>query len=525
MKFLSSLPGFPKVPRQVAGSTGDSRRSAAESSAAARGPEYRRKFQTAFGWVAPLGRLLPPYSDKLPLPPGYVRLADAWKSAYIEAGRWGVSLDWSDLHLRNSVARRIGEAAARGEVRIAGFTAGSSVACWFPREVWTAPTVIRGRVAYPSYVASQGGLVRLGTGPDGTQCQPFMSLHDLAVLLGATSPPPFPPGCELTITDFPARAPTTDRGADQPDASVDRSAARPGTMLGLPAPSTTDVDAMAPPTQPAAPAPDPARTAPGHDREFRVAANASASTGEDPPKTLESAGGAGGPPSDLHLSSTGLDRRFAAGLIEHGATEERRLPHEPHEPANAAAHRLLPETWPGASDRRPEAGSGVETSATDPSLPMPSSTPVGTDSDLDGARRDQAPSGLGFELSTGMPAAVAPDAGSSSVQVAFGSVPSWQKRDKRKTGRPPLADHLLFPKAREWISTGRSFESVADLCKELSNWLREAHPGYSMDPSSIGGAFYRRGRDLLDALCPPVPVPVGTLPNGRPRASIKAERD
>jgi len=151
------------------------------------------------------------------LPPGYVRLADAWKITYVEAGRWGVSLDWSDLHLRNSVARRIGEAAARGEVRIAGFMAGSSFACWFPREVWTAPTVIGGRVAYPSYVASQGGLVRLGIGPAGSPCQPFMSLRDLATVLDAVDLPPPPPPNGMAINEPPTLEPDMACGAGEPD--------------------------------------------------------------------------------------------------------------------------------------------------------------------------------------------------------------------------------------------------------------------------------------------------------------------
>ncbi len=217
MKFLSSLLGFPKVPRQDAGSTGNSQRSAAGSSTTTRDPEYQRKFRTAFGWVAPVGRLLPPYSDKLPLPPGYVRLADAWKIVYVEAGRWGVPLDWGDLHLRNSVARRIGEAAARGEVRIAGFMAGSSVAYWFPREVWTAPTVIGGRVAYPSYVASQGGLVRLGIGPAGSPCQPFMRLRDLATVLDAVDLPLPPPPNGMAINEPPTLEHDMACGAGEPN--------------------------------------------------------------------------------------------------------------------------------------------------------------------------------------------------------------------------------------------------------------------------------------------------------------------
>lgn len=301
-----------------------------------------------------------------------------------------------------------------------------------------------------------------------------------------------------------------------------------------------------------------------------LARSSVASEADDPWRTLETPSEADGLPSELHVNSMRMHKRFADGQIECGGAAARPR-HEWHKAVNAEAWGPPPDFRPDASARHPEAEStsprppfgprptngtdtvratndaiqgtprghlgsvrrGMEESIENADPPVASSIFVGTDPDPvhDVTRRDRSSAGPGFrehERPTTIPAAAGPELNWSSVQVATEPVPSRETRDKRRTGRPARADHLLFPKAREWLATGHSFESVAEFCDEFCAWLKEFHPGCSMEPGSIGGAFRKRGEDLLNALCPPVRGHTAERPTPREcqgRARLRRRRD
>lgn len=162
--------------------------------------EVARQHRQVFGWMAPLGRLLPPYQDRPPEPQGFVGFPHAWKEVYLRAGSWGVLLGWTDISLRTTVAERLGQAAAGGEIEIAGADARTGDIYWLPREVWLTTVLAGGRVSSPAHFASRGGLVRLPSPHADVLCRPLVSLHDLAIVMGALDPPPRPgPGLLATV--------------------------------------------------------------------------------------------------------------------------------------------------------------------------------------------------------------------------------------------------------------------------------------------------------------------------------------
>ena len=172
-----------------------------------RAPEAARA-----GWrrMAFLARCIPSYPSPA-VPEGYVPLALATKLMLASAGDWGVPLGWAHLDLLRKLSDLIGDAAARGAIRLVAMHADSGTLTWIPEQTWRMSLNFGNAVWSPAYAACKGKLLRLPT-PAVTVCNVLTSKHDLAVVAGAICPPPLPRESILNaIQEHPA---FTNRGED-----------------------------------------------------------------------------------------------------------------------------------------------------------------------------------------------------------------------------------------------------------------------------------------------------------------------
>ena len=138
------------------------------------------------------------------VPEGYVTLALATKLTLACAGDWGVPLGWAHLDLLRKLSDLIGDAAARGAIRLVAMHADSGTLTWIPEQTWRMSLKFGNAVWSPAYAACKGKLLRLPS-PAVTECNVLISKHDLAVIAGAVSPPP-PPRMSIldAIQEHPA---------------------------------------------------------------------------------------------------------------------------------------------------------------------------------------------------------------------------------------------------------------------------------------------------------------------------------
>ncbi len=145
------------------------------------------------------------------VPEGYVTLALATKLIIACAGDWGVPLGWTHLHLLRKLSDLIGDAAARGAIRLVAMHADSGTLTWVPEQTWRMSLNFGKAVWSPAYASCKGKLLRLPA-PALTVCNVLISKHDLAVVAGAICPPPPPRESILdAIQEHPA---FTNRGED-----------------------------------------------------------------------------------------------------------------------------------------------------------------------------------------------------------------------------------------------------------------------------------------------------------------------
>ena len=105
----------------------------------------------------------------------------------------------------------IGDAAARGAIRLVAMHADSGTLTWVPEQTWRMSLNFGKAVWSPAYASYKGKLLRLPA-PAVTVCNVLISKHDLAVVAGAICPPLPLRECILNaIQEHPA---FTNRGQD-----------------------------------------------------------------------------------------------------------------------------------------------------------------------------------------------------------------------------------------------------------------------------------------------------------------------